>query len=264
MILKMAMKHLLANKAKTIIIISLIGIGSFLVVAGLGVLNYATQQTKNVCINDFSGDVLITGKPEDKSIRVTLLGAGKTVNTGDFPEMPYVPQFEKIIQKVQELPQTAAFTQSVTAGYGLLKPIDLPDSWKAKPENSSFDDVPYSPILGIQPSSYKKMFDTIHVHDGTFPDSDDEEFFLLDDATKRRYEKYYEREIHRFIRQKNALKKTESIRIFYFRPSGYCHSRHFVQRCKQRPHYRRGNDGSTNGCRNSKIDRFKPFGQIGR
>ena len=93
MILKMAMKHLLANKAKTIIIISLIGIGSFLVVAGLGVLNYATQQTKNVCINDFSGDVLITGKPEDKSIRVTLLGAGKTVNTGDFPEMPYVPQF---------------------------------------------------------------------------------------------------------------------------------------------------------------------------
>lgn len=196
MILKMAMKHLLANKAKTIIIISLIGIGSFLVVAGLGVLNYATQQTKNVCINDFSGDVLITGKPEDKSIRVTLLGAGKTVNTGDLPEMPYVPQFEKIIQKVQELPQTAAFTQSITAGYGLLKPIDLPDSWKAKPENSSFNDVPYSSILGIQPSSYKKMFDTIHVHDGIFPDSDDEEFFLLDDDTKRRYEKYYEREIH--------------------------------------------------------------------
>ena len=61
-VLKMAVKNLFANKAKLIITLSLIGLGTFFVISGLGILNFAMKQTRDVCISDFTGDILITGK----------------------------------------------------------------------------------------------------------------------------------------------------------------------------------------------------------
>ena len=56
--------------------------------------------------------------------------------------------------------------------------------------------MPYATTLGIEPSSYKKTFETIKVYEGEFPDSDGAEFILLPPKVKEKYEKYYERELH--------------------------------------------------------------------
>ena len=42
-IFKLALKNLFSHKTKTLIIMILIGLGSFLVVLGLGVLNFAER-----------------------------------------------------------------------------------------------------------------------------------------------------------------------------------------------------------------------------
>ena len=93
-IFKMAVKNLFASKAKMIITLSLIGIGTFLVILGFGILNFSLQQTQAVCISDFSGDVLITGKPEKDTVMVQLLGVFQTVSVSmDTPKMPYLVPF---------------------------------------------------------------------------------------------------------------------------------------------------------------------------
>jgi len=193
-IFNLALKNLFSHKTKTLIIMILIGLGSFLVVLGLGVLNFAEQQTKNVCESDFCGDVFITGKPSEEDVSVTLGGAFKKVNTGKLPSMPYLSKLEKIAAKLNGMPEAASYTRGIVTGYGMLKPTDLSDTWEPKGENFAY--MPYAVTLGIEPSSYKKTFETIKVYEGAFPDSDSAEFIMLPEKIKEKYEKYYERELH--------------------------------------------------------------------
>ncbi len=191
MILKMAFKNLFAHKTKTIITLSLISIGTFLIILGLGILNFALQQTKNVCISDFSGDILITGKPEKAGVNIELLGASQNVQMGmNRPKMPYLGKFQKLEEKLKSINEIKTFTPSVVSGGNMLTPLNLDGNWKAKPENQSF--FPYVKILGIQPESYKKVFQTIKVYDGSFNEKNDEPFFLIPKEEKENYEKYYE------------------------------------------------------------------------
>lgn len=194
-IFKLALKNLFSHKTKTLIIMILIGLGSFLVVLGLGVLNFAERQTKNVCESDFCGDIFITGKPLEEDISITFAGALKnTANTGKLPSMPYLSKIDKITAKLDELPETAQYTRGIVTGYGMMRPADLADSWEPKGENYVYR--PYSVTIGVEPSSYKKTFDTIKVYEGEFPDSDTAEFILVPQKIKEKYEKYYERELH--------------------------------------------------------------------
>ena len=193
-IFKLALKNLFSHKTKTLIIMILIGLGSFLVVIGLGVLNFAEQQTKSVCESDFCGDIFITGKPSEKGIHVTFIGAIKENSTGKLPAMPYLPKIDKITAKLDTLPETARYTRGIIPSYGMMRPADISDSWEPKGENYVY--MPYSVTIGVEPSSYKKTFDTVKLYEGEFPDSDDTEFILIPQKVKEKYEKYYDRALH--------------------------------------------------------------------
>ncbi|WP_029410153.1 ABC transporter permease [Treponema pedis] len=192
-ITKMALKNIFSNKAKTLITLSLIGLGTFLIILGLGILNFAEEQTKNVCISDFTGHILITGKPENDKSFVELVGvSGISVGRGSL-KMPYLPQKEKIYSKLKTVDGVLSFTPSAVSQHNTLKPVNLPDSWEADNKKNGFP--PFTNCLGIEPESYKKMFDTIQVYEGSFPQQNNEEFFLMPKSTKEAFEKYFEREL---------------------------------------------------------------------
>ncbi|WP_455156640.1 ABC transporter permease [Treponema socranskii] len=192
-VLKMAVKNLFANKAKLIITLSLIGLGTFFVISGLGILNFAMKQTRDVCISDFTGDILITGKSDQKGVTVELLGAYQSVSVSmDLPKMPYVLPFEKITDKLRTMPEIKDFTSS-TIVLAVLKPADLPDSWK--PSAADMRESPYMYTLGIAPQQYRRVFQTAHIYEGAYPSSDDEKFVLIPSEVKEKYEKYYEKEL---------------------------------------------------------------------
>ncbi|MEL3906250.1 MAG: FtsX-like permease family protein [Treponema sp.] len=192
-VFKMAVKNLFANKAKMIITLSLIGIGTFLVILGLGVLNFALQQTRDVCISDFSGDILITGKSEEKGVSVELLGAGKVGVSFKMPKMPYLMPAGKIQAKLDTMPEISGRTRSIIVT-GMLKPVDLPDSWKVKEENRG--SYPFLQTLGVEPVQYQKVFPTAKVYEGHYPTEDDAAFLLVAEEVKQKYEKYYERTLN--------------------------------------------------------------------
>lgn len=192
MIFKMAIKNLFSNKAKTIIMLSLIGMGTFLIILGLGILKFSQEQTKAVCISDFTGDILITGKPENDDVFVELSGANQIVSlTLDRPKMPYLPEMTKIRTKLTGMETVKAFTESTVTPISLLRAVDLSDDW----QNPKGSYPPYLHFLGIQPESYKKIFDTIQIYEGEFPQSNNEVFCLLPKSTKEAFEKHFEREL---------------------------------------------------------------------
>jgi len=192
-VFKMAVKNLFANKAKMIITLSLIGIGTFLIILGLGILNFALQQTRDVCISDFSGDILITGKSEEKGVTVELLGAMQAGVRFKAPKMPYLMPFEKIKAKLETMPELSGFTRSIISS-GMLKPADLPDSWNVKDENRG--SYPFLQTLGVEPVQYQKVFPTAKVYEGSYPTEDGAAFLLLPEDIKQKYEKYYERTLN--------------------------------------------------------------------
>ncbi len=192
-IFNMAVKNLFANKAKLIITLSLIGIGTFLIILGLGILNFAKKQTKDVSESDFSGDILIIGKPDDPQVEVELFGTYvKFAVRTSKPKMPYLLPFEKVRGIVSQTDGVESLTQTVVSG-GALVPVDLPDGWKPKNENSG--NRPYLDILGNKAREYRTLFTTAQIFEGAYPETDDERYFILPRKTKENYEKYYERSL---------------------------------------------------------------------
>ncbi|EFW38386.1 ABC transporter permease [Treponema phagedenis] len=185
MIIKIAIKNLFANKAKTIILMSLIGLGSFFIILGLGLLNFGLGHLKEICISDFSGDILIVGNDNPK-IQANLTGA--TVKSGistSMPKTPYLPEPKKIISFLEETGEVQQLTTTTVSSFIMVEPkISKTEKDTADSSNRIFIIV-----LGITPEPYKKMFDTIKITDGKYPDAQDKQFFLMPNKIKTEIEK---------------------------------------------------------------------------
>ncbi|MEL3907896.1 MAG: FtsX-like permease family protein [Treponemataceae bacterium] len=183
MIFKLALRNLLANKAKTWIIVGIIALATFLSVLGFGILDYSLKQTKDVCREDFCGDIFISGKSSEKDVIATLLGPVTFGVTFEMPEMPYLLQTDKIIEKLKSIDTLADFSKGI-ASSGYLKPDDDDE------EDEAFSDISkliHTTVLGIEPNDHKRMYNSIKISDGEFPTGG--EFFIMSSDAKEEYEK---------------------------------------------------------------------------
>lgn len=195
MILKLAFRNLFSNKVKSIIIVGLIGLATFLTVLGFGILNYSKQQTETVCRSDFCADVFISGKTKKKKANVTtptLFGPFATgvVTDTDDTAMPYLLQHERIIEKLKTIPGVADFSLGLSVS-GILKPINAADN---EFDYMVPDKIINAEFLGINPADHKRMYDSIKVYEGRIPESG--AFLILPRDIVEKYEKKYNEQLH--------------------------------------------------------------------
>lgn len=192
-VLQIAFKNTWEHKAKSLIMILLIAIGVGILLTGNSIFYTSEKFLHNTFIENYTGDIMITGIMQKKNYEATLFGEytrGPSVSFGE-NNMPYIPQKEKIETKLNSIPEVKTYANSAF-GIGLTSYDGIPDDWEASGDHSFFKILTL--LLGIDSANYWKTFDSIEIIEGSIPENSDTPFILLDSENfPQNFEKYYER-----------------------------------------------------------------------
>lgn len=193
MILKLAFRNLFANKVKSAIIVALMALATFLTVLGFGILSYSKIQTESVCRSDYCGDIFISGKTKRGNSAVvepTLFGAMASGVVFEAPDMPYLLQVEKILQKLKSINNISDFSMGVTVS-GIIKPVQDENEIETTSYQSQLDKIILANFLGINPKDHKRMYNSIKITEGSIPETG--EFLVIPNERRELYNKKYQK-----------------------------------------------------------------------
>lgn len=148
---KIALRNLRQHRSKTLIIGIIIAVGVFILIIGNSLMDTADSGIKKAFIENFTGDVMITGKAKGK---ISLFGVQ---SPGGIEETPIIPNFDKIKAYSEAHKNVETATSQIT-GVSIIKVKDQPD-----PEKRAF-----TFLIGIEPDSYHKIFTTSTIIEGTY------------------------------------------------------------------------------------------------
>ena len=183
-LIKIAFRNLLQHKAKTLIIGSLIVVGTIILVIGNSVLDTAVKGIRNTFINGYTGNIVITAKSgesvslfgslEDQAL--ILFGATTYVNS----QIPKLLDYPKIITYLEQHPQVSGFSSQIF-GLGLINcNLHVEDVYGAD-----------SMFFGIDPVQYRKLFpENMEIIEGRFLNPG-EKGMLISEDKKEELSRYF-------------------------------------------------------------------------
>lgn len=164
-LLRIAIRNLMEHKAKSLIIGILIAVGVVVLIVGNAFMDTASLGIQRAFIDNYTGHVMISGVAEGK---VSLFGVQ---SPGRMETTPTIPEYRTILDHVESLEGVETVTPQLT-GFGI---IGLPE----------VDGRTFTLMFGIEPSSYRKMFDNIRFLDGRYLKPGEEGVLMSTDQIDR-------------------------------------------------------------------------------
>ncbi len=152
-LVKMALRNLIAHRAKSLIVGSIIALGVVVLVAGLSFMDTASLGLRRSFIDNFTGDVMISGKAEEGE-SISLFGAQ---SMGGTAITPLIPRFEEVMSYLRGQPGV----QRVTAQLTGADQINIEGN-----DSSNVESLFY--LFGIEPEGYRAMFDNLDLVQGRY------------------------------------------------------------------------------------------------
>lgn len=146
-LLRIALRNLREHRSKTLIIGVLISLGITILISGNSLIDTASRGIRRTFIDNYTGDLIITGE-SDKV--VSLFGVHGNMMS---EEVPTLPEYDRIVDKLQSSPDVAEIAPQIT-GYALI--------------NFENQEPNFTMLFGIEPESYRRMFDSISIAQGTY------------------------------------------------------------------------------------------------
>ncbi len=172
-LIRIAFRNLVEHKSKTLIIGGLLALGVAILIIGNSFMDTAAEGVKDTFTANYTGDVFISGKAKGT---VSLFGVQSA--SGQSAATPILPFRDKIESKLDSMAQVSGHTAQVS-GFGIAS---IPNS-----EEQSF-----TLLFGIEPDSYRKLFNKAIIKEGRYLKGD-EEGILLSQATLDRFSKAFNR-----------------------------------------------------------------------
>ncbi len=148
---KMALRSLVAHKAKSLIVGTLIAFGVVILVAGISFLDTASLGLRKSFIDSFTGDVMISGKTDASISLFGVQSMGGTETT------PVIPRSDEVLAYVRAQPGVRSATPQVTGA----NQINIEGNDLANVDSLVF-------LFGIEPESYRAMFDNLDLAQGRY------------------------------------------------------------------------------------------------
>jgi ABC-type lipoprotein release transport system permease subunit len=148
---KMALRNLVAHKAKSLIVGSIIAVGVIILVAGMSFMDTAAIGLRRSFIENFTGDVIISGKA---GAPVSLFGVQ---SMGGTESTPILPRYEEVMAHLKGQPGVKGVTSQVTGA----SQINIEGNDSANVDSLVF-------MFGIDPASYRAMFDNLDLRSGRY------------------------------------------------------------------------------------------------
>jgi ABC-type lipoprotein release transport system permease subunit len=150
-LVRMAVRNLFAHKAKSLIVGSIIAFGVMILLAGISFMDTAALGLRKSFIENFTGDVIITG---NAGAPVSLFGVQ---SMGGTEATPLLPRYGEVLAHVRSQPGVKAVTPQVTGA----SQINIEGNDSANVDSLVF-------MFGIDPDSYRPMFDNLDLRSGRY------------------------------------------------------------------------------------------------
>lgn len=152
-LLRIAARNLLEHKGKTLIIGIIVALGVIVLIVGNSLMDTATRGIRRAFIENYTGDVMISGVADGQ---VSLFGVQ---SVGGIDPTPVIPDYQRIRAHIEQLPEVVRYTPQIT-GFGLIRPN--------LEEVEGLENSELTVLFGIDPTSYHEMFDNVRLIQGEY------------------------------------------------------------------------------------------------
>ena len=168
-ILRLALRNLKEHKTKTIIIALFFIFGVAIVVLGNSFLESVNRGLEKDFRANYTGDIAISIQPGQGEL-IDIFGVQTTNMTGDLPQIPAIPDLEKVQQIVNETPEIKNQTKLISAMVMVAKGVEMDMSELVNRDDLTFDDLPVSMLFSGENETYWKTFPDVHFVEGRYPE----------------------------------------------------------------------------------------------
>ena len=170
-LIRIALRNLREHTSKSLIIGTLIVLGVIIIVVGNSLLDTAERGVHRMFIDNYTGDVFISGVPRTPGATVSLFGLQAA---GDSESTPILPDYDQVVAHLKADPRVDAVTSQLT-GVSLV-------SVEGNDNNT------VALLCGVDPQTYPSMFHDTFLVQGSYLKPGQEGIVVsrgwLDDAEK--------------------------------------------------------------------------------
>jgi putative ABC transport system permease protein len=150
-LLTIAFRNLREHRSKTIIIGTIIALGVVILVVGNSLMDTATKGIRTAFIDNFTGEVMISGVAKGK---MSLFGVQ---SPGGVEPTPILPEYARIREHVDSY-ETVAISTPQISGVASIR-ID---------GQADLDKRAFTFLIGVEPETYHTLFTNATIHEGSF------------------------------------------------------------------------------------------------
>ena len=150
---RIAIRNLIEHKGKTLIIGTIVAMAVIVLIVGNAMMDTARQGIERAFIDNYTSNIMISGIAEGD---ISLFG---TLSVGGLETPPVIPEYRRIREYLDTVPAITMVTPQIST-FGLLRAED--DRIEGL-ENSVF-----TILFGIDPKSYREMFNNLNLIDGSY------------------------------------------------------------------------------------------------
>lgn len=150
-LVRIAFRNLLEHKSKSLIIGIIMALGIMILVVGNSFIDASARGIRRAFIDNFTGDVMISGKAEGQ---ISLFGVQ---SVGGMERTPLIPDYSKVSGYLAARSDIAEMTSQVS-GFATI----------GTEQNNELQSNVFTILFGIDPASYHSMFDNIDLVAGSY------------------------------------------------------------------------------------------------
>ena len=151
-LIRIALRNLKEHVSKSIIIGSLIALGVLIIILGNSLLDSTERGVHSMFIDNYTGDVFISGIPRAPGATVSLFGVQSTGM--DSEATPLIPEYEKVLAHLRGDGRVASAAGQLV-GVGMMSFADN-------------DDKAVAILFGVDPSTYPALFEDTYLAEGSY------------------------------------------------------------------------------------------------
>lgn len=150
-LIRIALRNLVEHKSKSLIIGIIMAVGIMVLVVGNSFIDTSARGIQKGFIDNFTGDVMISGKAEGQ---ISLFGVQ---SVGGLESTPLIPHYAKVIDYLSHRSDIEGMTSQVS-GFAMI----------GTEQNNDIQNNIFTILFGIDPSSYQRMFNNIDLLSGSY------------------------------------------------------------------------------------------------
>lgn len=193
-IFKLALRNLKEHKSKTIIIALFLVFGVAIVVLGNSFLESINRGLEKDFSANYTGDIAISITP-DKGDKIDIFGVQTTNLRGSMPQIPAIPDLEKVQKIVDEQEGIKSQTKLISAMALVAKGLEMDLSELMERDDLSFDDLPISMLFAGEEGTYHNTFPDVHFVEGNYPTPKTNEV-IIDTRVQRAFKGMYREDLN--------------------------------------------------------------------